>query len=116
MEKPIQNKVSTDYQFGLGEALDTLYKMATGFEPDRSDVLRYEKDDLIIDTCEAYDTGEWETGLHDKRYSDRWIIIEQYPDRKSALKGQEKWVKIFTGSDLPEEIDDVLIDKTYKLK
>ena len=117
MKKLKQNKIG-EFKFGMYETLDTLAKSITGYEnpyrENKDDVLRYEANNLIIDTCIAYDTDLWETGLNDSRYYDNWIIIEQYQDKEEAKIGHDKWVKIFTGDDLPQEIDDVLIEKTYK--
>ncbi len=73
--------------------LSTLAEMATGCAKSailREDMFRTELDNAIIDTCIAFDTNEWETGIN--RGGD-WIIVEQYSTRDKAKKGHNKWLK-----------------------
>ena len=81
---------------------NTLGAMANG-NPYRDDVFKSNVGDIIIDTCVAYDTKEWETGIK----KGKWIVVQQYKNRKLAEKGHNKWVKKMTGNpNLPlEDID-----------
>ena len=59
----------------------------------RKDIFRLETNNLIIDTCIAYDTMKWETGVQ-RKINDKWEdmkVVEQYSSREEAIKGQEKW-------------------------
>ena len=47
-----------------------------------------------VDTCFAYDSGLWETGILPR--GEKWIIVEQYPDEEHARVGHAKWVKLLT--------------------
>ena len=62
--------------------------MANG-NPYRKDVFRSGVGDIIIDTCKAYDTRKWETGIK----KGKWIIVQQYKNRELAEKGHNKWVE-----------------------
>ena len=57
-------------------------------------VLRDDWDQIIVDTCHAPDTGEWETGVSQHGgNSSSWVIVEQYCDRDAAVAGHAKWVE-----------------------
>ena len=60
-----------------------------GGNPFRNDVFWDIIGDIIVDTCIAYDTEEWETGI--KR--GEWIIVQQYKNRELAQKEHNKWVE-----------------------
>jgi hypothetical protein len=62
---------------------------------DREDIFREEKDSWIVDTCCAFDTGTWETGIS-KDEGEKWIIVEQYKNREEAKKGHNKWAEKMT--------------------
>ena len=69
---------------------------------------RFEKDDMIIDTCYASDTGLYETAIsHPKYNGGSWIIVEEYENREEAQKGHNKWVKKMTSKKLPKNLKDV---------
>ena len=57
----------------------------------RKDVFNITIGDTEIDTCVAFDTDEWETGI--AQHGRDWIIVEQYENRDKAHKGHNKWVK-----------------------
>lgn len=80
---------------------------------------RLVKNDTIngieFDTCFAYDTGCYETGIVDKRYHDCWIIVEEYDTKKEALAGHKKWIKKLTIGKPPKELSSVQGDYFNKL-
>ena len=116
MRLKMKQKNISGFKFGIVEALDTLSLLGWGYKsPYRDDIFNYKVDGLLIDTCIAHDTGYWETGIVDKRYSEFMIIVSEWGDRASAKKGHDYWVAALTGNKLPKEIEDVHIDKTYKL-
>lgn len=80
--------------------------MADNYE-DRA-VDRFESEDMIIDTCFCNDGKlPYETAVQHKEYNDnKWIIVENYPDKEQAQKGHDKWVAIMTSKELPEFLQD----------
>ena len=62
-----------------------------GASLDRTDALRDEFDNIVVDTCCAFDTGTWETGIS-KNSGEDWKIVEQFPSQEDALKGHKNWV------------------------
>lgn len=56
--------------------------------PGREDAFNSTVGDITVDTCLAFDTHMWETGI---KRDDKWIIVEQYKSRELAKKGHEKW-------------------------
>lgn len=78
----------------------------------REDVLKTETDDFTVDTCAAFDTGVWETGVLDERYNNgAWIIVSQYEDRASAVEGHQKWVDEM--SQAPVKLYDIFSDAEF---
>lgn len=57
---------------------------------DRSDVFNDKFNNIVVDTVEAFDTHEWETGIE---IDGKWIIVEQYETREKAKSGHNEWVK-----------------------
>ena len=57
----------------------------------RKDALTTKLNTHIIDTCLATDTDQWETGI--EPIGDTWVIVEQYKNKKEAIKGHKKWVQ-----------------------
>ena len=58
----------------------------------RDDVFRDElSPELVVDTCAAYDTGEWETGIG---RNGNFTIAEQYESRELAEIGHKKWIEL----------------------
>lgn len=53
-------------------------------------------DTVIIDTCLPTDTHIWETGIERINIEGKWIIVEQYEDKKKAEIGHGKWVNLLT--------------------
>lgn len=76
--------------------------------PGRHDVLRDEFDGMIVDTCAAFDTGEWETGVMRKHVDGgRCQIAEQHESREQAEIGHKKWVDLLKANrdaDVPKLI------------
>lgn len=60
--------------------------------PGRDDVLNDSWDDITVDTCAAFDTMEWETGVLRLKTEDKWFIVEQYVSKDQAKVGHQKWV------------------------
>lgn len=56
----------------------------------RKDALTTELATHLIDTCDCADTRKWETGIQPK--DKKWVIVEQYKNKKDAIKGHQKWV------------------------
>src|ERR1035437_4458609 len=76
---------------------DALLGTSSAVDASRKDVVNFVSlDGFIVDTCKAFDTGAWETGVKDERYSDSWIIVGQYHDREAAVVGQQGWVDALT--------------------
>lgn len=59
----------------------------------RKDVLRTEENGWIVDTCMAFDSHKWETGVRPAP-EESFSITEQYANRCEAEKGHEKWVTL----------------------
>ncbi|GAG33274.1 unnamed protein product [marine sediment metagenome] len=59
----------------------------------RSDKFNTRDKNWVVDTCVAFDTGTWETGISQDK-EENWTIAEQYKDRDEAKIGHEKWVKL----------------------
>jgi len=57
----------------------------------RKDAFTDKFNNITIDTCIAFDTETWETGINKK---DKWVIVEQYDDKDDAIKGHKKWIKL----------------------
>ena len=64
-------------------------EMITGKPPERGQFYRDEWDNITVDTCRAFDTGEWETAI--MRGGD-WTVVEQY-GHEDAKAGHDKWVQ-----------------------
>lgn len=45
---------------------------------------------ITIDTCCAFDTNIWETGINK---NNNWVIVEQYSSEEKAKNGHKQWVK-----------------------
>ncbi len=86
----------------------------------RKDVLNTTENGWTVDTCCAFDTHIWETGIYPPN-SGNCVIVEKYPSGKEdAIIGHEKWVKlmrenpnrklpdldVFTDEDLSEDEED----------
>ena len=74
---------------GIMKTMNVLESRDNSF---RKDAFTDEFNSITVDTCKAFDTDTWETGI--KRGSNRWVIVEQYDDRDGAIKGHKKWVKL----------------------
>lgn len=59
----------------------------------RDDVFREEFENIVVDTCIAFDTGTWETGISQDN-EDSWTIVEQYSDKNEAEIGHAKWAEL----------------------
>jgi len=60
----------------------------------RKDVLNTKENGWIVDTCCAFDTHVWETGICPSPDT-RFLIVEKYHEGKEqAMKGHEKWVQL----------------------
>lgn len=71
----------------------------------RKDALRKDIKTHTIDTCLCPDTMQWETGVLPA--NDCWIIVEQYNNKKEAIKGHKKWIaKLKKTHEL--ELEDVM--------
>ena len=81
----------------LTGAMATMREMAMGGAKSanlRKDVLNVTIRDTVIDTCVAFDTNKWETGI--AQHGESWIIVEQYDNRAKAQTGHKKWVRTIT--------------------
>lgn len=100
--------------------LFNLLRMENWDNYEKRKVLSYEKDNLIVDTCEVHDQPNpynFETAISHKGYRDgEWIIVEIYEIEANAILGHNKWVKIMTSDNLPEQLTDVSKIPVCKLK
>jgi len=87
MEKKMK---SVSPYLGIKKTLDV---MRSGSRPFRNNVFRTKENGWIVDTCVAYDTEVWETGIDRTGTEDHWVIVEQYETEEEAQKGHELWVK-----------------------
>jgi len=92
-------------------ALSTLMGMKeqiiTGGNPSwRRDALNDKVGDIEIDTCCAFDTGMWETGINRPEPEGKWVIVKQYKSRKYAETGHKLWVELIT-KDPQMELKDI---------
>ena len=80
-------------------------------------VARYEKDNLIVDTCLVTDSDQpYETGIRHPDYNEGlWIIVEMYETKEDAQKGHDKWVALMTAK-LPEKLYDVGTSEIAQLR
>jgi hypothetical protein len=56
----------------------------------RDKALNTKVGDRVVDTVEAFDTGDWETGIKNKG---KWYIVEKYGDEEEATIGHGAWIK-----------------------
>ena len=94
MKKELKNPMGI-----LLGSLETFKAAVLGeVEIKRKTALTTEIKGFTVDTCNTVDAG-WETGI--KPTDEIWVIVERYPDQKSAKTGHDKWVKSLT--DNPEQ-------------
>ena len=67
--------------------------LASGQTPDRSNAITTDMGKQKVDTCEAFDTERWETGV---KRGGLWYVVEAYDDEATARKGHEAWVQRIT--------------------
>lgn len=93
------------------ENLFNLLRMQNWADYEKRKVERYEKDNLIVDTCEVYDQPSpynFETAISHRGYRNgEWIIVELYEIEADAILGHNKWVKIMVSDNLPKQLVDV---------
>jgi len=91
----------------LEGAFSNLQEMASGNTKTtelRKDVFNDTIGGTEIDTCVAFDTNEWETGI--AQHGEDWVIVEQYESRAKAKLGHKRWVKAITEN--PDmELEDI---------
>lgn len=93
---------------GVFATLSSMKDVAMGGTVEgRDDVFRHDEPDggFIVDTCAAFDTHEWETGIYPKA-DGKCVIVEQYPNREAAETGHAKWVESMT-ADPTQELNDI---------
>ena len=80
-------------------------------------IAHFESEILIVDTCKVPDgVLPYETGISCPLYHEnRWIIVDAYDSKKSALEGHDKWVKIMTSKTLPLQLKDCANSSTAVL-
>jgi hypothetical protein len=75
---------------GFASTLSAMKDIAIyGGMPQREDALTTVIGTITIDTCEAFDTGSWETGVN---RNGGWIIVQQYDSKEEAKAGHKKWI------------------------
>jgi hypothetical protein len=69
---------------------------------------RFEKDDLIIDTCRVSDgKQDYETAVsHPDYHNSKFIVVEAYSSKEEAQEGHDKWIAIMIKEPLPDELID----------
>jgi hypothetical protein len=72
-------------------------------------VARDELEDTIIDTVLVTDSLQpYETAISHAKYNNGdWIVVEMYDTKEEANLGHDRWVKIMTNDNLPDELVDV---------
>lgn len=72
-------------------------------------IRRYENKNLIISTAIVIDSPAFaETAISHKQYNNgNWIVVENYENKKEAIKGHEKWKKKMTSKILPKNLTDI---------
>jgi hypothetical protein len=90
----------------MGGYGDTLRGMIGDYDDRMVD--RYEGNGFFISTCLVRDSNRpYETAIKHPEYNDGVIIIvETYNTKEEAAKGHDKWVKIMTAEELPQELID----------
>ncbi len=79
---------------GFEGVFKTLEEMGTGCSKTtrlRKDIFNDKWGNIEVDTCIAFDTDKWETGIC--KDGGDWIIVQQYEDREDAKSGHNQWVK-----------------------
>lgn len=69
----------------------------------RSDALTDETPAGTVDTCVAFDTGKWETGIE---RDGSFIIVEQYDSKEEAVAAHSKWLSAYL-ADPDMELSDI---------
>jgi len=77
---------------GMFSTMEAIKDLALNRPVQTGNSFRVEKDNLVVDTCKAFDTGTWETGIS-QNGGGNWIIVEQYENEDNAKIGHDKWVK-----------------------
>lgn len=91
---------------GVFSTFEVMKNLALGGDrPNRKDVFREEADKFVVDTCVAFDTGTWETGISQDNEGS-WTIVEQYADKREAEIGHAKWVELMR-RDPERELEDI---------
>jgi hypothetical protein len=78
---------------GMLKTVSAMKNMALGNDIQiRKNALNSKIGEIVVDTCCAFDTNEWETGIQLNKKDTNWIIVEQYKSREKAESGHIKWV------------------------
>lgn len=73
-------------------------------------VARYDASNLHISTAQVSDGRQpYETAIGHLAYVDegKWIIVEAYDTRESALEGHNRWVQKMTEDKLPKALMEI---------
>jgi hypothetical protein len=77
---------------GILSTVSAIKDLALGKpSPSRENAMNSKVGKIVIDTCCAFDTHRWETGIQLNKKDTDWVIVEQYESRKKAEKGHAKW-------------------------
>lgn len=87
---------------GVLKTFQAMANQSLGKLPEREDVFNDVIGEQIVDTCVAFDTQEWETGIS---RDGEWTIVEQYDSREEAFTGHQKWVKAINDNPTMELVD-----------
>lgn len=66
---------------------------ASGMQGPHEQITTKVSDTIIVDTSLPSDTNIWETGIKRTEVEGKWVIVEQYPDKKHAEVGHKRWSK-----------------------
>ena len=70
-----------------------------GVSPTRGGALTFKVGAITVDTCVAFDTGKWETGIDRGK---GWVVVEQYDTEDEAKAGHTRWINAITAKpDMP---------------
>ena len=78
---------------------------------------RYEKDGLMVDTCEVTDSDQpFETAVEHPNYNEgMMVVVQMYDTKEEAQIGHDNWVKLMTTKNLPKALHDVSTAAIAKL-
>jgi len=92
---------------GAMKTLKAIKDTALYGKRERGKVFKTKENGWIVDTCIAFDTKTWETGIFPPpKETSKCVIVEQYHNEEEAEKGHERWVN-FMRENPHRELKDI---------